>query len=114
MIAGIFILTSDSYACSNNVELQISTDKWQAAKNNNIIAKNCFSPSELPKILDEVQCLVKYDMIPTVRFTGYIKEINRNNDITLAIGSPFTTEGVQDLLVSIGNFSLYLLRDQSK
>lgn len=89
MVASIFILSTDTYFCSSEVELRFDR------KYNTVLAKNCFG-SGLTE-LEIVDCVIKYEASPAVTFKGCVRNIHKNG-VLLSIASPLKEQGVKRIL----------------
>ena len=98
MIAGIFFIIDNNFACSSNVDMEFKADKGMVKRNNTILALECFSPTEMPQIDQIVDCVIKYNDLPPVNFKGCIRSINDKNDVLIRIASRFENSGAKQIL----------------
>jgi len=80
------MLYNDTYACSAVVDVDFGGKK--------VIAKDCFSPDQLPAVHQKVECLMKVG--GPVTFEGCVRSTGR--DVTVSIHSKLTSIGVADLI----------------
>lgn len=85
----LFMLYRDTYACSAVVDVDFGGKK--------VIAKDCFSPDDLPQVHDKVQCLIKNGK--TLRFEGCVRKSGK--DLTISIHTPLVTEGVDKVIENL-------------
>lgn len=82
----LFVLYRDTYACSATVDVDFGGKK--------VIAKDCFSPDDLPEVHDKVQCLIKNGK--TLRFEGCVRKTGK--DLTISVHTPLTEKGISELI----------------
>lgn len=82
----LFVLYRDTYACSAVVDVDFGGKK--------VIAKDCFSPDDLPEVHDKVQCLIKNGK--TLRFEGCVRKTGK--DLTISVHTALTEKGISELI----------------
>lgn len=70
MIKGIFIFFSGKYACSNQVDMEMRSDKKSVTRKSHFIIRNCFG--EPPQIYQDLDCVIRYEIGPALRFTACV------------------------------------------
>lgn len=100
MIKGIFLFFNDTYICSNQVELKIILRKKNITRHTLITAYNCYGLCP-PEIDQDVDCVIKYEVGPPMRFSANVKEFNADNTAVLQLTSELSKENVAQLISTI-------------
>lgn len=104
MIKGIFIFFKGLYICSNNVEINVIPEKNKIGRHTLITVKNCYGLL-FPEIDQDVECVIKYEVGPPMRFSANVKEFSADNTTILRLTSELSKENVAQLLSTIAELN---------
>jgi len=97
MITGIFLLSSDSFVCSNHVDMDFKGDvKRQTV----FVAKNYYASGELPQVNDILDCVIKYEVGKAMNCKVCLRSIEEKK-IVVSLSTPFQSDGTKQLLSRI-------------
>lgn len=99
MIKGIFIIFSGNFLCSNQVEIKIVPEKKGIAHHTLFTAYNCYGT--FPDLFQDVDCLIRYEVGPPMRFTAHIREFTTEGTAVLRMLSELSKDNVTQLFSTI-------------